>query len=199
MKWLAMFILCIFAAIICIGAAKFPGRMDIAGIDALSKDALLQFLMEKNSNLERNYAKRVVAAYAEECRCEGIRLLVAFAQMCLETNYLKFTGQVKLEQNNFCGFGVAGPDNDGDYFSTVEGGVRTHVQHLKAYASKRALNNPCIDMRRAYIPAIGKLRTVKNLTKTWAMDDQYDQLIASIMANIRKSASFVWWGIGRFN
>jgi N-acetylmuramoyl-L-alanine amidase len=65
----------------------------------------------------------------------GIRGDVAYAQAIHETNYFRFTGIVKKEQNNFAGIGATGPGSPGASFSTPETGVHAHIQHLYAYAS----------------------------------------------------------------
>ncbi|WP_100404816.1 SPOR domain-containing protein [Bacillus solitudinis] len=62
----------------------------------------------------------------------GIKGDVAFAQALLETNYFKFTGVVKPNQNNFGGIGATGPENSGASFSTPEEGVLANIQHLFA-------------------------------------------------------------------
>ncbi|TYS17947.1 sporulation protein [Rossellomorea vietnamensis] len=65
----------------------------------------------------------------------GMRGDAAFAQAILETDYFRFTGLVKKEQNNYAGIGATGPGNPGAVFSTPEIGVHAHIQHLYAYAS----------------------------------------------------------------
>ncbi|MEB1806290.1 MAG: N-acetylmuramoyl-L-alanine amidase [Bacillaceae bacterium] len=65
----------------------------------------------------------------------GIKSDIAFAQALHETNYFRFTGVVKKEQNNFAGIGATGNTNQGAHFATPEEGVHAHIQHLYAYAS----------------------------------------------------------------
>lgn len=79
----------------------------------------------------------------------GIRGDIAFAQAMHETDYLRFTGVVQPEQNNFCGLGTTGPDNPGASFDTPREGVLAHMQHLYAYASAKPLPDryPLIDPR----------------------------------------------------
>lgn len=86
--------------------------------------------------------------YIEECEAEGVRADVAFAQAMKETGFLRFKGQVKIEQYNFAGIGaVDSGETAPATFSSVREGVRAQVQHLKAYASTEVLCNVCVDPR----------------------------------------------------
>ncbi|MCM2589039.1 N-acetylmuramoyl-L-alanine amidase [Rossellomorea marisflavi] len=69
----------------------------------------------------------------------GIRGDVAFAQALHETNFFRFTGQVKASQNNYAGIGTTGPGVDGAQFKTAEEGVHAHLQHLFAYTTTSPL------------------------------------------------------------
>ncbi len=89
--------------------------------------------------------------YYEECQAEGIKAEVAFCQCMKETGFLKYGGDVAIEQFNFCGLGATGGGNPGNSFDSVRMGVRAHVQHLKAYASNKPLVNPCVDPRFTYV------------------------------------------------
>ncbi len=86
--------------------------------------------------------------YYDECTMEGVRAEVAFCQAMKETGFLRFTGRVPITANNFAGLGAV-DSNASAYavFSNVREGIRAQVQHLKAYASTVALNNPCVDPR----------------------------------------------------
>lgn len=85
--------------------------------------------------------------YLEEAKAEGIRGEVAFCQAMLETGYLKFGGDVKKEQYNFAGLGATGGGTGGATFPDIRTGIRAQIQHLKAYASKEALKQECVDPR----------------------------------------------------
>ncbi len=86
----------------------------------------------------------------EEATDEGIRPEVVFAQICKETRYLEFGGDVKASQCNFAGLGVTGGD-EGASFSNVRKGVRAHVQHLKAYANTEPLVHSKVDPRFSFV------------------------------------------------
>lgn len=89
--------------------------------------------------------------YIEECKVEGVKAEVAFAQAMLETGFLKFGGDVKKEQYNFAGIGATGGGAAGASFKDIRTGIRAQVQHLKAYASKDALKQACVDPRFNYV------------------------------------------------
>ena len=91
--------------------------------------------------------------YWDECCAEGVDPAVAFCQAMKETNFLKFTGDVKITQFNFAGLGATGNGVSGLSFSDIRTGVRAQVQHLKAYATKDGtpLANPCVDPRFNYV------------------------------------------------
>lgn len=86
--------------------------------------------------------------YYDEATKEGVDPALAFTQSMKETGFLKFTGQVKIEQFNFTGMGVTDASTNGDSYQNVREGIRAHVQHLKAYAVKNpAFANPVVDKR----------------------------------------------------
>ena len=89
--------------------------------------------------------------YLEECAREGVKTEVAFSQAMKETAFLKYGGDVKIEQYNFAGLGATGGGAPGNSFPSVRIGIRAQVQHLKAYASEESLNSECVDPRYQYV------------------------------------------------
>ncbi|MGF7012578.1 glucan-binding YG repeat protein, partial [Lachnospiraceae bacterium PF1-22] len=85
--------------------------------------------------------------FYEEAQAEGIKAEVAFTQSMKETGWLKFGGDVIIEQYNFAGIGTTGGGVKGQYFPNVRTGVRAQIQHLKAYANDLPLNQTCVDPR----------------------------------------------------
>ena len=120
----------------------------------------------------------------EEANMEGVRADVVYAQIMLETNYLRFGGDVKVDQCNFGGLGATGGGNPGLTFADVRTGLRVSVQHLKAYASTAPLVNECVDPRFKYVergcaPSVYDLGNGK-----WASDPQYASKIISILFSL---------------
>ena len=78
--------------------------------------------------------------------------MMALAQSILETGWFKYSGSaVKAEQHNYCGLGVTSNGVEGGSFDTVEDGVTAQLQHLFAYGSKDALDEPIVDPRFKYV------------------------------------------------
>ena len=133
----------------------------------------------------------------EEADREGIKAEVVFAQILLETGYLKFGGQVKIEQFNFAGLGAtdggaSGADFSGYGRNGVRIGIRAQVQHLKAYASssitKETLKAECVDARFDFVSPKGCAPYVEYLGqkenpsgKGWATAERYGYRIVEII------------------
>ena len=116
----------------------------------------------------------------EEANAEGVKAEILFAQAMLETGWLQFGGSVKVEQCNFGGIGAVNATAGGASFGDVRSGLRAQVQHLKAYASKEPLNNPCVDPRFEKVER-GVAPCVEDLNGRWAVPgDGYGQRIVKI-------------------
>ncbi|MCP1101374.1 glucan-binding repeat-containing protein [Aequitasia blattaphilus] len=103
----------------------------------------------------------------EEAEREGVRPEVVFAQAMVETGWLKFGGQVSIDQYNFSGLGATDDGAAGAGFTDVREGIRAQVQHLVAYASSKNLTTTCVDPRfhlvtREAAPYIEFLGTKEN-------------------------------------
>ena len=128
--------------------------------------------------------------YYEEATREGIRPEVAFAQCMKETGFLRFGGDVKIEQFNFAGIGATGNGNPGNSFPDVRTGVRAHIQHLKAYASTDPLTQECVDPRFNYVtrgvaPYVEWLAIAANPYHVgWASDPNYGVSIVAMVQNL---------------
>jgi N-acetylmuramoyl-L-alanine amidase len=112
----------------------------------------------------------------------GIRGDVAYAQAIHETNYFRFTGVVKPEQNNYAGIGATGGSVSGASFVTPEEGVLAHIQHLFAYASKDPLPEGYqkVDPRFDLVTR-GIAYGWTDLNGRWAVPgEQYGQLILKL-------------------
>lgn len=134
--------------------------------------------------------------YMEECEAEKIDPAVAFCQAMKETKFLKFTGDVKITQFNFAGLGATGNGNSGLSFSDIRTGIRAHVQHLKAYATKDGLANPCVDPRFNYVqrgcaPYVEWLGIQENPIPGcgWAADPGYGTSIINDYMNVLSTYS----------
>lgn len=126
---------------------------------------------EKGAKNIEKFCKTVL----DESEKEGVKAEVVFAQVCLETGYLQFYGQVRPEQCNFSGLGATDDGAAGATFPDVKTGLRAQVQHLKGYASKDSLNQACVDPRFVYLSSKrGTTKYVEDLGNgNWATDPDY--------------------------
>lgn len=128
------------------------------------------------ADVYKNYGAPTIEDFVkilfEEAQAEGVRADVVYAQAMLETNYLRFGGDVKPEQCNFAGIGATGGGEPGHTFKDVRQGLRVQVQHLKAYASKDALNQELVDPRFKYVTR-GIAPTLGGLSQHWAVGSTY--------------------------
>lgn len=127
----------------------------------------------------------------QEATAEGVRADVVFAQICNETGFLQFGGDVSAEQCNFAGLGATGGGAAGETFKNVRTGIRAQVQHLKAYACKDPLNQTCVDTRFAYVtrgtaPYVEWLGIQENpYGKGWATAKNYGYNLMNIVRTMQ--------------
>lgn len=144
---------------------------------------LISFMLQHNASLDTGYLARLMKTYISECQTEGVNYDIAFCQMCLETGFLRFNGSVSRFQNNFCGLGAVNASSAGDWFASMEEGIRAHIQHLKAYASTEPLNGPPVDRRFRHV-ARGTVFTVYDLTGRWASDPRYGEKLEYLLKKL---------------
>ncbi|MCL2443614.1 MAG: glucosaminidase domain-containing protein [Treponema sp.] len=155
----------------------------IMGNGMVSVDKMSLFLQQNNPRLDHDYVLMLMEFYIEEAAFEGVNHDIAFVQMCLETGYLRYGGDVKPEQNNFCGLGAIGNGEPGHSFPDPRTGVRAHIQHLKAYGSEEPLNSELVSPRFGFVRR-GSSPTYEGLAGTWAADRQYAVKIKSILERL---------------
>lgn len=171
-------------------SAGTGGYTRIVGDAVAEVGQMRAYLKEKNPEVAQSVLD-MVPLYISEGEAEGVRGDIAFAQSCLETGNFTFSGSaVTLGQNNFCGMGVTSKGVKGNSFDTPQLGIRAQVQHLKAYASKEALENACVDPRFGYV-ARGCAEYVEWLgqkenpaEKGWAAGEGYGEKILAILKGI---------------
>lgn len=144
-----------------------------------------EFLRKHNHN-----APFIADIYQKYCKIYGIRLEIAWVQMCLETNFLKYsdTSITTLDMNNFCGLGAI--DGNGRKqaltFKNEEEGIKCHIQHLYAYCSKKDLpkQEKLIDARFKYVQR-GSAATVEDLGNgKWASDKNYSKKLLDLLQRL---------------
>ncbi|MEH7504338.1 N-acetylmuramoyl-L-alanine amidase [Neobacillus drentensis] len=142
-----------------------PGQFTILGPTFLSPEQMNQFVKKVNPN-----APELGQFYQTYGKHYGIRGDVAFAQAIHETDYFRFTGVVKPEQNNYSGIGATGGDTRGASFENQEEGVLAQLQHLYAYATAKPLPDqyPLVDPRFQLVER-GSAPTWTALNGKWAV------------------------------
>jgi len=164
------------------------GRIDrIMGDGATSEVQLLRLLRLNKAPL--HLYGDLPAIYREEAAIEGVNYDIAFCQMCLETGFLQFGGDVRPEQNNFGGIGAIGDGVRGDSFSDRRIGVRAQIQHLKAYATTKPLVQPLVDPRFSLVKR-GTAPLLSQLAGRWAEDTNYDKKIMAILRRLYDLSGF---------
>jgi hypothetical protein len=157
------------------------------GEGLVSPETLAHFLAWNNPEAAAGFTAGLADYYVEEAAAEGVNHDVAFAQMCLETGFLRYGGLVTPEMNNFCGLGSTGPGHPGEVFPDPQTGVRAHIQHLKAYAADAPLNRELVDPRYRWV-RYGSSPMIRGLAGTWAADKAYGDKIKSILERLYRFA-----------
>ena len=159
-----------------------PGQIDrIMGRGNTSEVQLMMFLKANNEKALVQFPD-LPKLYREESSVEGVNYDIAFCQMCIETNFLRFGTDIKPSQNNFAGLGSVGGGSESASFPSARLGVRAHIQHLKAYASLEPLVQELVDPRFRFVTR-GVAVLVAQLSGRWAADLTYGD---RIMATIRR-------------
>ncbi|MEQ8825045.1 MAG: glucosaminidase domain-containing protein [Filomicrobium sp.] len=107
---------------------------------------LQSFLKSRNPGLSRDY-EELAMYYMRHGEDLGIRWDMAFYQMVVETNTLRYTGDVDADQYNFAGLGATGGGVKGERFRNVSDGVRAHLEHVLMYTGT-FIENPVAERTR---------------------------------------------------
>lgn len=172
--------------------------MAVSGKTTVTASQMEKYFKAKGARYPAYYSKtdaptleKFCQIYVEEANAEGINGAIAFTQAMKETAWLKFGGDVKIEQNNFAGLGTTGGGVAGASFATVREGIRAQIQHLKAYGSKDALKNKCVDPRfslvtRGSAPYVEWLGQKENPNGYgWATSEGYGIDIVKMVKNLQ--------------
>ena len=161
---------------------------ELLGSGQLSALQLADFFLMNNQQIEKEFIVEFAGYYIQEAAMENINSDVVFAQMCLETGFLRFGGLVQPDFHNYCGLGAMDSEHPGERFETEQLGVRAHIQHLQAYATTQEvqLNNQLIDPRYNWVHKTKFVTDIFGLTGTWATDPNYGNKIDEILSRMEK-------------
>ncbi len=167
-----------------------PGQIDrIMGQGLTSEVQLMMFIKANNENALTQFPD-LPKLYREEGGIEGVNYDIAFSQMCVETNFLRFGGDLKASQNNFGGLGDVGGTADAATFPSARIGVRAHIQQLKAYASLEPLVQEQVSPRFRFVTR-GIAPLVGQLSGRWSADPLYGDKILAVVRRLYESAGLL--------
>ncbi len=152
-----------------------------------SEVQMMMFLKTQNPEALSQFPD-LLKFYIEESNTEGVNYDLAFVQMCLETNYLRFGGELSINSNNFGHLGNNGTDLAS--FDSQRLGVRAQVQHLKAYASLEPLVQESVDPRFRFVTR-GVAPRVAQLGGRWSADLDYGSKLLAILRRLYESAGLL--------
>ena len=176
-------------------SAAMESYTSIIGEAVATSQQMIEYIKAVNPEVPQSVLD-MIPLYLSEGAAEGVRGDIAFAQSCLETGNFSFCDTaVTLDQNNFCGMGVTQRGMKGNSFDTPKDGIRTQIQHLKAYATTDPLAGACVDPRYKWVdkgcaPYVEWLGQQENPNgKGWAAGEGYGRKILGILEKITGVAS----------
>ncbi len=164
-----------------------PGQFDAIVANGHTTEMDLQLFLKNNNESSLLQFPDIPKLYREEASTEGINYDIAFAQMCVETGFLRFGSDIKPQQNNFAGLGAIGGSSDAASFESARIGVRAHIQHLKAYASLEPLVQEVVDPRFRFVTR-GIAPLIDQLSGRWSADTDYGTKITAMLKRLYQSA-----------
>jgi N-acetylmuramoyl-L-alanine amidase/Mannosyl-glycoprotein endo-beta-N-acetylglucosaminidase len=167
-----------------------PGSIDYIMDHGKTTELQLQLFLKNNNATGSSQYPDIATLYREESAIEGVDFDIAFSQMCLETNFLRFGGAIVPSQNNFASLGAAGSGPEGASFTSARLGVQAHIQHLKAYASILPLVQKEVDPRFQFIPR-GIAPLIGNLSGRWNIDPSYGDKILAMLRRLYESSGLL--------
>ena len=151
---------------------------------------LMAYVETRNPALDPRF-RDIAEIFKRHGEALKVRWDYAFFQMMLETNSLKYGGDVKLHQNNFAGIGATGGGVRGNGFPDVSTGVLAQMQHLVAYSGEFVAQPVAARTREqqdgiiAKSLRLGRPVTFADLTRRWAADGKYIRSIETLAAGFR--------------
>lgn len=167
-----------------------PAHIDQIISNGNTTEVQLQIFLRNNNENALVQFPDLPKLYREEGIIEGVNHDLAFCQMCLETGFLRFGGDIKPQQNNFAGLGAIGGGTEAASFPSARIGVRAHIQHLKAYASLEPLVQQEVAPRFRFVTR-GVAPSVDQLSGRWSADLDYGTKIKALFKRLYESAGLI--------
>ncbi|MBM3710699.1 MAG: hypothetical protein FJW61_09795 [Actinobacteria bacterium] len=125
-----------------VNSSIITNSTSFVGYHEVTVDQLVSVFIKRGSS-KVDWARRLAPVYIQYGKLFNLRADIAWAQMIHETGFLEYTGDVKPNQNNFCGLGATGGGVPGNSFATEELGVIAHYAHLAWYYYPNHVNEYC--------------------------------------------------------
>ena len=157
------------------GGTVITNGTNMVGYYEVTVDQLVSIFINRGS-AKVEWAKRLAPIYIQYGKLFNIRADIAWAMMCHETGFLEYTGDVKPNQNNFCGMGATGGGVPGNSFATEELGIIAHYAHLAWYVYPSHINEYCsktYDPRHSDSHYFNGNSTIGTLNARWAPSATY--------------------------
>lgn len=163
-------------------AGSLRCETSIMGPCQLTAQEISEYILERNPGFDPAIAE----AYITLSERYGIRGDIALCQAIVETGWFRYEGSaVSPDQYNYCGLGVVANGTEGVGFTTVQEGVKAHLQHLFAYCCTRELprRERLVDPRFALVSR-GCATSWEGLGGRWAMNPRYGSMILDVYSRI---------------
>ncbi len=125
-----------------VNTSPITNSTSVVGYTEVTIDQLVKIFEDRNST-KVEWARRIAPFYIYYGKLFNLRADIAWAQMCHETGFLEYTGDVQPDQNNFVGMGATGGGVPGNSFATEELGIIAHYAHLAWYYYPDHVNIYC--------------------------------------------------------
>ncbi len=165
-----------------------PGTIDVIMSRGSTTETQLAIFLRQGNSSALDQFPDLPKIYRQEATVEGVDYDIAFCQMCVETDFLRFPGLVKPFQNNFAG--LANGAGNLASFDSARIGVRAQIQHLKAYASTEPLVREKVDPRFDFVKR-GIAPLVDQLSNLWAADPLYGERILARLRELYTTAGLL--------
>ncbi len=158
--------------------------MPIVSKGVLTLEEISSFIRFNVPTLKKTYTDRIISIYLQESNREQINSDIVVAQMLLETDFLRFLGDIDREQYTFARIEGIDRQETATFFRTETIGIRAHIQQLKGLATSDILRGELVDHTYTYLDNVGLLGsapTVKSLTGRWSSNPEYGNIILRIL------------------
>ena len=125
-----------------VNTSLITNNTSVVGYTEVTVDQLVRIFIDRNSS-KVEWARRIAPIYIQYGKLFNIRADIAWAQMCHETGFLEYKGDVRPTQNNFVGLGATGGGVPGNSFATEELGIIAQYAHIAWYYYPGHINMYC--------------------------------------------------------